>query len=159
MDQLAADFADRGAGCAFLYTSEAHPGENFPPLESIEQKLGNARALSEQRGIARPVYADALSGDCHLAYGGLPNMCWIFSSTGVVLYKADWTGVESVQSALEHLLDARERRRAGQRTVGFHVERLDYRRRDREEFFKVLEQCGPQAVQDFSDTFGPDWAS
>jgi hypothetical protein len=159
MDKLAAEFAEREARCVFLYTGEAHPGENLPPLDSMECKLANARALTGQRGIARPVYADALSGDCHLAYGGLPNMCWIFSSIGVVLYKADWTGVESVRNALDYLLDVRAQRKAGEKTVGFRVERFDYRRRDREEFFRVLEHCGPQAVQDFHDTFGPDWAS
>lgn len=159
MNELAAEFADQDVGSVFLYTGEAHPGENYPPLEILEQKLKHARALGDERGITRLIVADELDGACHQAFGGLPNMTWILGKSGTVLYKSDWTDVASVRSALEYLLAVRERRRAGEKLVPIRVERLDYRSRDREEFFRVLEQCGPQAVKDFADTFGPDWAT
>jgi len=159
MNRLADDFAGLGVGSYFLYTGEAHPGENFPPLESMQQKLAHARALRDKRGITREIVVDALDGACHQYFGGLPNMTWIFGQAGGVLYKSDWTDVASVRNAVEYLLAVRERRKAGEKLVPIRVERLDYRHRDREEFYRVLEVCGPQAVKDFNDTFGPDWAT
>jgi len=159
MNELAGEFADQDVASVFLYTGEAHPGENYPPLEGMAQKLEHARALRDGRGITRLIVADELDGACHQVFGGLPNMTWILGKTGTVLYKSDWTDVASVRNAVEYLLSARERRRAGEKLVPIRVERLDYRSRDREEFLRVLEQCGPQAVRDFADTYGPDWAT
>ena len=154
MDKLADKYADSAVGSIFIYTCEAHPGENFPPLADMAQKTSHAVALRDERGIARPIYLDGLDGGCHRRYGGLPNMTWIFNTGGVVLYKAQWTGVESIENALQYFLDVNARRSAGERVAGFQVERLDFRQRDSAEFRRVLEQAGPQAVQDFADTFG-----
>ena len=71
--------SQRGVGSVFLYTHEAHPGENYPHLTSLAQKLEHAKALRDVLDVTRPILVDALDGACHRAYGSMPNMSWIFN--------------------------------------------------------------------------------
>ena len=43
MDQIADRYAAQDVGSLFVYTHEAHPGEHYPHLTSMEQKLRHAR--------------------------------------------------------------------------------------------------------------------
>ena len=153
MNSLADKYASKGIGSIFLYTHEAHPGEIYPHLTSMELKFKHARDLRDVIGVTRPILADALDGACHRAYGSMPNMSWIFNRTGVPVYKGDWTDVASLEEAIKYLLDITERRRDGRRLAGFHVERLDFRFQDREGFYKGLERNGPKAVREFDEAF------
>jgi hypothetical protein len=153
MNALADRLADQRVGSVFLYTHEAHPGEHYPHLTSMEQKLRHARDLRDVLGVARPILVDALDGACHRAYGSMPNMSWIFNRTGTPVYKSDWTDAESVANALDYFLDVTQRRRARERLAPFHVERLDFRNTDREAFFAGLERNGPKAVREFREAF------
>ena len=154
MNALAERFAAQGVGSVFLYTHEAHPGEYYPHLTSIEQKFRHARDLRDVLGVTRPILVDALDGACHRAYGSMPNMSWIFTRAGIPVSKSDWTEAESIANALEYFLDVTTRRRARERLAPFHVERLDFRNTDREAFFKALERNGPKAVREFREAFG-----
>ncbi len=154
MNAIADRFADQNVGAIFLYTNEAHPGEYYPHLVSMEQKLRHARDLRDKLGVTRPILVDALDGACHRAYGSMPNMSWIFTTTGAPIYKSDWTDPRSVASAIEYFLDVSARRGAGERLVGFRVERLDYRTQDRVAFYAGLERNGPKAVREFRAAFG-----
>lgn len=42
MEEVADRFAERGVGSIFVYTHEAHPGENYPHHTSMEQKSRHA---------------------------------------------------------------------------------------------------------------------
>lgn len=154
MNRMAERFAADQIGSIFLYTHEAHPGEYYPHLSSFEQKLHNARDLRDKLGVTRPILVDALDGACHRAYGSMPNMTWIISRAGVPLYKAEWTDASSVEDAIRHLLMGLDRRRAGRRLAPMRVERLDFRERDVETFYKGLERNGPKAVREFKAAFG-----
>lgn len=154
MNAIAERFAPDGVGSIFLYTHEAHPGEYYPHLTSMEQKFRHARALRDILGVTRPILVDALDGACHRAYGGMPNMSWIFNQAGLPIYKSDWTDAHSIENAILYFLDVNERRRNGERLVPFHVERLDYRRRDMAAFYQGLERNGPKAVREFRAVFG-----
>lgn len=145
---------DQGVGSIFLYTHEAHPGENYPHHKSFEDKLGHAHDLKNVLGVTRPILVDSLDGACHRAYGSMPNMTWIFTASGVPVYKSDWTDARSVENALEYFLQVTEKRRKGERFAPFQVERLDFRAQDREAFFKGLERNGPKAVREFREAFG-----
>jgi hypothetical protein len=149
MNAIAEKYAADGLGSFFLYTHEAHPGENMPHLTSMAQKLEHARALRDQLGVSRPILVDALDGACHRAYGSMPNMTWIFSRSGVPVYKSDWTNSHSVENAIEYFFQVIQRRRQGERLVPFRVDRLDYRTSDTEAFYKGLERNGPKAVREF----------
>ena len=154
MNAIAERFAPRGVGSIFLYTNEAHPGEYYPHLTSIEQKFRHARALRDILGVSRPILLDALDGACHRAYGSMPNMTWIFNQSGTPIYKSDWTDTRSAANAVEYFLDVLERRRAGERLAPFRVERLDYRIQDQAAFYAGLERDGPKAVREFREAFG-----
>lgn len=153
MNALADRYAAQEVRSIFIYTHEAHPGEFYPHLSSMEQKAEHGRALRDVYGVERPIYLDALNGACHRAYGSMPNMSWIFNRSGVPVYKAAWTDANSVESALEYLTRIAERRREGERLVPVQIERLDYRSSDREGFYRGLARNGPKAVQEFRDAF------
>jgi hypothetical protein len=154
MNALADRSAERGVGSIFLYTHEAHPGEHYPHLASMEQKFRHARALRDVLGVTRPILVDALDGACHRAYGSMPNMSWIFTQAGKPVYKSDWTDWHSVENAIDYYLNVSERRRSGERVAPFLVERLDYHRQDQAAFYEGLERNGPKAVQEFRAAFG-----
>lgn len=154
MNSVADRYSERGVGSIFLYTYEAHPAEYYPHLTSMEQKARNARDLRDVLGVTRPILLDALDGACHRAYGSMPNMSWIFSQSGVPVYKSDWTDAHSIENALDYFLDVTRRRRAGERLAPFNVQRLDYRESDREAFYKGLERNGPSAAREFREVFG-----
>lgn len=149
MNAIAERYAEDGVGSIFLYTHEAHPGEHYPHHTSMEQKFRHARALRDELGVTRPILVDSLDGACHRAYGGMPNMTWIFTRSGIPVYKADWTDAHSVENAIVYFLDVILRRRSGGRLAPFLVERLDYRNSDPEAFKEGLERNGPKAVREF----------
>lgn len=154
MDAISKKYKDAGVNSIFLYTHEAHPGEHYPHHTSLEQKLNHARDFRETFDVSREVYVDSLSGDCHRAYGSMPNMTWIFTRSGIPIYKSDWTDSSSVENALIHFLDGARRRRQGTPVVPFNVKRLDFRKQDRDAFYQGLKRNGPKAVREFREAFG-----
>lgn len=151
MNAIADKYAEQGVGSFFLYTNEAHPGENVGRLTSMADKMAHAKLLAEDYGVTRPILLDSYEGDCHIAYGSMPNMTWIFNRAGVALYKSDWSDANSVENAIQYYLDVAIRRRGRERLAPFRVERVDYRNQDREQFFAGLERNGPRAVSEFED--------
>lgn len=153
MNALAKRFADENVGSIFLYTHEAHPGEIYPQLTSMEQKFAHAKDLRDVLGVDRTILVDALDGACHRAYGTMPNMTWIIAKSGIPVYKSDWTDTNSVANALDYFLDVSKRRREKTRLAPFRVERLDYRAQDSDGFTRGLERNGPRAVREFREAF------
>jgi len=119
MNELAEHYAPQDLGSILIYTHEAHPGEIYPHLTSMEQKKQHAEALRDQLGVSRPIYLDALDGACHRAYGSMPNMTWIFNRAGLTVYKSNWTHHTSVENALEYLTAVSQRRKNGERLAPF----------------------------------------
>jgi hypothetical protein len=149
MEDMARRYADRAVRSVFLYTREAHPGEEYRHHTSMDGKRENARALREHAGVARPILLDDLDGTAHRAYGMLPNMTWIIGRGGVIYYRAAWTRVEDVEEALVATLDGLAGRTAEPPLAPFYSERLVWRVRDMETFRRQLAVAGPQAVKDF----------
>lgn len=153
MNAVSERFANDNIGSIFIYTHEAHPGEYYPHLTSMEQKFKHAAALRDKLGVTRSILLDSLDGACHRAYGSMPNMTWILNRAGIPVYKSDWTDSHSVANTIEYLLAVNKRRKSGERVAPFRVERLDYRNYDREAFFAGLERNGPKAVREFKNAF------
>lgn len=154
MNEIADRYKDRGVGSLFIYTHEAHPGEHYPHLTSLAEKFAHARALRDVLKVTRPILVDSLAGECHRAYGSMPNMTWIFSSNGIPIYKSDWTDSRSVANALDYFIEIPRRREARERLTPFRVQRLDMRNQDREAFYAGLALAGPRAVEEFRAAFG-----
>ncbi len=150
MDQLAAEYAERGFQSSFIYTREAHPGEMLPHHTSFERKLAHARIFRDEQGVRRRILVDALDGACHRSYGLLPNMTWIVMRGGLIAYKAAWTDADDVRSAMENVARVGELRRRGGRLAPFATERLGFRVVDQAAFNAGLVRNGPKAVEEFA---------
>lgn len=147
MDDMAERYADRGVSSVFVYTREAHPGENYREHTSMTVKRAHARAFQEHCSVRRRILIDDLVGTAHHAFGMLPNMTYIVGR-GMILYRAAWTDAADIEDALTASLDALARRRDDNLTSVFS-ERLAWRKDDGDAFRRGLERTGPQAVSDF----------
>lgn len=154
MNKVASTYESEGINSVFIYTHEAHPGENYPHLKSMKQKFAHARDLRDVYNVSRTILLDSLDGACHRAFGSMPNMSWIFNQSGIPVYKSDWSDAQSINNAMVYFLNIRDRRRSGERLTPFQVERLDYRIQDRKGFYQGLERNGPKAVEEFRKVFG-----
>ncbi len=148
MEEMAARHAHRSVRSVFLYTREAHPGENFRHHTSMDDKRHNARAFRTEFNVKRQILLDDLEGTAHRAYGMLPNMSWIIGPGGIIHYKATWTDPTDIEDALKYALDALDRR-AKDKLLPYHSERLKWRVRDDDKFKARLLKNGPRAVKDF----------
>lgn len=147
---MAREFLSQGVNFVFLYTREAHPGENYPVHRSFEQKLVHARAFKAEFKVERPILVDDLTGTAHKLYGSLPNMTYLIGRGGKVLFRADWTDPPTIEWVLKYVLASRSRRREGLRMVPFYAELVGYRWNDPAQFQAGLARAGQQAVDDFA---------
>ena len=51
MNASAERLAEHGVGSIFLYTHEAHPGENYPEHHTMEDKIRAAQGLRDHYGV------------------------------------------------------------------------------------------------------------
>ena len=133
----------------FIYTREAHPGENVPHHDSFERKLACAKLLAEETGIGRDILVDDLAGTVHFAYGLMPNMTWVIGRGGRIAYKADWTSAANVEAFLERFLAARGEHPPGTMPVMYESQQAEFRYPDRKRFMQRLRRNGPRAVAEF----------
>ena len=148
MEQIAGRYANRAVGSVFIYTREAHPGENYRHHQSMDDKRRNANAFRAHSKIQRQILLDDLKGAAHHAYGLLPNMTWIMGRGGFIHYKSAWTSPADVQDALEGVLEFQANRTRNQ-WFAFYSERSAWSARDQAKFEEGLLRAGPQAVADF----------
>jgi hypothetical protein len=146
---MAEEFASHGIVFAFLYTREAHPGENAAHHECFDDKITAARRMVERWDIRRPMLVDSLDGNVHRAYGSLPNMTWIINRAGTVIYKANWTDARSIRLAVEQLVYEKEVKQAKGRLAPFRVWWRPQRSNERPPFMQGLVENGPRAVDEF----------
>lgn len=147
---MAKAFADKGFAFLFVYTREAHPGENYGPHRSMEQKIAHARAFREHCHIERPILVDDLVGTGHRLYGELPNMTYLIGRGGRVLFRSNWTDAPTIEFMIHYLVNVRARRREGERLAPFYAEFVGYRLTDPRKFQEGLHIGGPQAIADFA---------
>jgi hypothetical protein len=141
----------------FVYTREAHPGENVPYHDSAATKLACARLLRDEAGISRDILVDDLSGTVHRAYGSMPNMTWVIDQRGRVIYRANWTSAANVEAFLGRFMAAREQRQPGTTAVMYETQQIEFRHTDRAFFTERLRRNGPSAVAEF-DGAQQTWA-
>jgi hypothetical protein len=147
---MAKEFADKGFVFLFLYTREAHPGQQHGAHTGMEQKLAYAREFREDCQIERPILVDDLSGTVHRLYGELPNMTYLIGRGGRILFRSNWTDVPTIEMMLNYLVNVRARRREGERLAPFYAEFAGYRITDPAKFQAGLHIGGQQAIDDFA---------
>lgn len=134
----------------FIYTREAHPGENVRHHDSFDSKLACARLLRDQVGIRRPILVDDLAGTVHRGYGMMPNMTWVIDRRGRVAYKANWTSAGNVEAFLTRFLAARADRSRGAQAL-YETEQMEFRQVDRDAFMERLLRNGQRAVAEYRE--------
>jgi hypothetical protein len=149
---MARRYAEHGVSFVFVYTREAHPGERYGHVTSIEQKLRHARDMVERDGIQRPMLVDDLDGTIHRAYGTLPNMAYVIGGGGRLVYRASWTDADNLELVVSRLVQQRAERREGVVHRPYYAEWEPGVVADRDKFVQVLlETAGPRAVTEYID--------
>ena len=156
LNEMYRNYRDKGFEFFTIYVREPHPGENYGPHKDFEQKLEFARQCRDQDGIENPLLVDDLEGTVHRLYGVLPNMVYIVSKEGRIVYKAMWTDHDEIRVVLDNLVMADELRAQGVRLKPSVTEKINfipaqYAGGLRE---KVFDRAGPKAWQDYQSTFG-----
>jgi hypothetical protein len=142
-------YSGRGISFLFIYTREIHPGENFPPHRTMEQKLAQAERMRDHARITFPVAADALDGTVHEAYGGLPSMTTVVHHDGTVIYRGSWTQAAQIRDVLENLLLRDRDEAAGTRGRLAYSEWISYMEHEADENWALLDVAGPKARADY----------
>ena len=83
------EFGDR-VRFIMLYVREAHPGEHFAQIATIEEKLDHARALKEFYDIQWTVVADNIDGNLHRALDPKPNSAFLMDRGGTIVFRSLW---------------------------------------------------------------------
>ncbi len=138
----------------FVYTREAHPGEQIPHHSSLAQKREHARLFQERWSARRDILVDALDGPVHRAYGALPNMTYIVNAAGRIVYRADWTDAHSIEWVLDYLRHETFEKRTTRRVAPFFSELLGHRSAmDYPRVFLegLLNGGGARAVEEYID--------
>ncbi|MFQ6011517.1 MAG: peroxiredoxin family protein [Nitrososphaerales archaeon] len=150
INELYSRYKDKGFEFFLVYVREAHPGEKVSHHKSYDQKVEHATRFKNEEGLQVPIIVDSLDGSIHKKYGMLPNMIYVISKQGLIMYRADWTFVDDLESVFENLIVADQRRSAG-----LHV-RMNFSERlqglpnpDQSVSDKVLTRAGEKAKQDW----------
>ncbi len=149
-------YRDKGFEFLTIYVREPHPGENYGPHKNFEQKLEFARECRDLDGIVNPVLVDDLGGTVHQLYGVLPNMVYIVSKEGRIVYKAMWTDHEEIRVVVDNLVMADDQRAKGIRLKASLTEKVNFIPAEyagglRE---KVFDRAGSKAWDDYRSSFG-----
>ncbi len=156
LNEMYRNYRDKGFEFFTIYVREPHPGEKYGPHKDFAQKLEFARQCRDQDGIENPLLVDDLEGTVHRLYGVLPNMVYIVSKEGRIVYKAMWTDHDEIRVVLDNLVMADELRAEGVRLKPSLTEKINfipaqYAGGVRE---KVFDRAGPKAWEDYRSTFG-----
>jgi peroxiredoxin len=154
MNDLYDEYNGHDVKFLFVYVREAHPGEEIPAHESMDDKICAAERLRDEEEIEMPILVDDLRGSIHRKYGRLPNPTYIIDKSGRVAFRALWTRPDRVEEALEELLE-RQRDRGVEHVV---VDGGEDRSMPVSYAFihsrRALERGGDKAVRDFTDAIG-----
>ncbi len=154
MNDLYDEYSGHDVKFLFVYVREAHPGEEIPAHESMDDKIQAAELLRDDEEIEMPILVDDLRGSIHRKYGKLPNPTYIIDKSGRIAFRALWTQPDRVEQALEELLE-RQRDRGVEHVV---VDGGEDRSMPVSYAFihsrRALERGGRKSVQDFTESMG-----
>ena len=99
-------YAQCGDDVAFvmLNVREAHPGENYPQPEALEEKADHARALKDTHQMPWTVAVDDLDGTLNIAMDAKPNSTYLMDRDGKIVFRSIWGRDEgNISRALENV--------------------------------------------------------
>jgi Iodothyronine deiodinase len=145
-------YRQRGFQFFIIYAREAHPGENYPHHQSLQQKVAHAKKLRELEKIDEiPILVDDIQGSTHLAYGLLPNMVYLIDRDGTVVYKSDWTDAQEIDGMCASLVRHGEMRAKGVPIIRQGIsQRLHWIAMDPVQREQVYRRSGEKAIRDYA---------
>jgi hypothetical protein len=136
------------SGFAFfiVYVREAHPGENYPHHESIEQKFEHAKKLRTLENINKiPILIDDIQGTMHKT----------IDREGTVAYKSDWSDAEEMDGMCATLLRLDEMKARQIPIIRQGIsERLHWIPMDPAMRERIYRRSGEKAIQDYLNVKG-----
>lgn len=140
--ELYAEFGDR-IEFVMLNVREAHPGENYPQPDTIEEKLEHAQVLERHYGIPWTVVTDDISGDLHRRLDPKPNSAFLMDVDGTIVFRSLWASDRTaLRQALESAANGRRPTRSESTALVAPVARA------MGHVHEVMKRAGPQAVRD-----------
>jgi peroxiredoxin len=138
----------------FIYTREAHPGEETPAHRSMSDKTRAARLLRDEEDMEMPIVIDDLRGTIHRKYSRLPNPAFLIDKSGRVAFRCMWAKPEILGEAMEELLELQHERGVDHVVVNGGQDLTMPVTYGVLYSYRALERGGPSALQDFREAFG-----
>lgn len=154
MNDLYEEYNGDGAQFLLVYVREAHPGEELPAHESMDDKVHAAETLRDEEDVNMPVLVDDLRGSIHKKYGKLPNSTYIIDRSGRVAFRCLWTQPPVVKQALEELLERQQDRGVDHVVVAGGEHTTMPKLYPILHAHRALERGGDKALYDFRNSMG-----
>ncbi len=138
----------------FVYVREAHPGDELPAHETMDDKVAAAELLREEEEIEMPIMVDDLRGTIHRKYGKLPNPTFLIDKSGRIAFRALWTQSAVVREALDELLERQEERGVDHAIVRGGEDVAFPARYGLLHAHRALQRGGRKSITDFEQAMG-----
>lgn len=107
LKQLHAEFGDQVTFLT-LYVREAHPGECYPQVATMEEKLAHSRDYQARDGLPWTVAVDDPEGSLHRMLDPRPNAAYLMGTDGNVAFRSLWSNdTQSLRDALAAFVSGR----------------------------------------------------
>lgn len=147
--RLRDEFGDR-VPFVLVQVREAHPGARLGQARTLDEKVDQARELSEQVGGGFILAVDDLDGRLHTALDPKPNAAYLVGSDGRLVFRSIWASDErGLHAALASVVSGRTPRRSeSRRMVAPLLASMGY-------IDGVLRVAGPGAARDLGRAAPP----
>lgn len=144
IDRLYTQFR-RKCEFVFVYTQEAHPGENWPDHNDMSERINAAWRFKQDINIQRNILADHMDNRLKSAFGGGSHMSCIIAKGGRLIFQSNWLDAKVLKTAIEDLLVHAE---ISDKVGEFQCHSIHFRKFPVKEYIQGLEKNGPTAVMD-----------
>jgi glutathione peroxidase-family protein len=138
----------------FVYVREAHPGNDLPAHESMDDKIAAAELLREEEDVEMPILVDDLKGTIHKRYGKWPNATYIIDKSGRVAFRSLWSRPRQIEAALDELLERQQERDVEHAIVNGGEDTSMPVARSMLHTHRALERGGDKAIEEFQNALG-----
>lgn len=107
LGKLHREFGDR-VEFVTVYVREAHPGDRYPQVDSIAEKIRRAREYGERDDIPWTIAVDDAEGSLHRALDPKPTAAYLVNADGTVAHRTLWSNDERpLRKALRAVTEGR----------------------------------------------------
>ena len=138
----------------FVYVREAHPGEELPFHESMEDKFRAAQLFRDEEELKMPVLVDDLRGSVHRKYGQLPNPSYLIDRSGRIAFRCLYAQPNVLENAIDELLEFQQRTGKDRAVVAGGEDRRMPKSFPLLYTYRALKRGGQQSIADFEQVMG-----